>query len=308
MSQKKSNINVEFYSGAIISIPCGRHKVDARFFNIVEDAKYHREKPVILRLHGTLGNLLDETEFFLPEDLARKNYSSLTMNTLLSNLGLFFGFGIFDDVMRQIDTACEYLKQEGFKKIVIAGHGVGSCMATRYAALSGYSDRGKDIVGVISIATPYSLPQTVLRRWKKFGSEPSYEEMNERANHAFLPPLGTKPAPDEIVVVKRARGHSRQPKDSEVYTLKTWWVLAGPYAEGTKVYKNVSKIKVPILFIHGLRDSIIEASEFERLGEAAREEGNTDVTQVAIDADHDFNGKHDELSGAIINWLEQRFK
>ena len=36
------------------------------------------------------------------------------------NLGLFLGFAIYNDTMPQIDKACEFLRELGFKKIVIA--------------------------------------------------------------------------------------------------------------------------------------------------------------------------------------------
>ena len=60
------------------------------------------------------------------------------MNTALANLGVFFGFGLFPDSLTQIAAACEFLRRRGHRHIVVAGHGVGGCMAIRYtAALSG---------------------------------------------------------------------------------------------------------------------------------------------------------------------------
>ena len=110
-------MDVELSSGSIISIPFNQHKIDALYYHLVTHEEHVHNKPVILRLHGLLGNLLDETEHLLPHILAQHDYSSLTMNTLLANLGLFFGFGIFEDTMPQIDLACQFLKEEGFKKI-----------------------------------------------------------------------------------------------------------------------------------------------------------------------------------------------
>ncbi len=68
---------------------------------------------------------MDESQHYLAEALAKQGYSSLTMNTLLANLGIFFGFGIYDSVMPQIDAVCDFLLSVGFKKIVITGHGLG---------------------------------------------------------------------------------------------------------------------------------------------------------------------------------------
>ena len=102
-------MDVERCSGTTISIPFDHHQFDALFCHIFTHKAHLKEKPVILRLHGTPGNLLDETAHELPSVLADEGYSSLTMNTLIANLGLFFGFGLFDHTLPQIDKACEFL-------------------------------------------------------------------------------------------------------------------------------------------------------------------------------------------------------
>jgi len=301
-------MDVEHCSGTIISIPFNHHKTDALFYHIVTHAQHLENKPVILRLHGILGNLLDETEHCLPHFLANEGYSSITMNTLLANLGLFFGFGVFDDAMAQIDAVCSFLREVGFKKIVVAGHGLGGCMAIRYGALTNDPKKHPDIVGVIAMATPHSMSETIRRRWERFGSEPSYEEMYSRTQRVFRPESEGEPPRDEIVVIKKAHGHTFLPEHTEIYTLKTWWALAGPEAEGAKAFKHIGHIKVPILLVHGLTDDIIEYREFEDLSQLARDGGNNDVTPCHLDADHTFEGKHDELGQIIINWLNDRFE
>ena len=145
------------------------------------------------------------------------------------------------------------------------------------------------------------------RRWKKFGSEPSYDEIYARAKRVSNPPPGEEPAPDEPFVVNKAHGETYLPEHSEVYTLKTWWSLAGPEAEGTKAYKHIGQVKVPILLIHALHDDIIERREFEDLGKTAIEAGNNDVRQLFVDAGHRFEGKHDELGQIIVKWFNDRF-
>ena len=300
-------MHVERCSGTVVTIPCNKHKIDALFYYIVPHKEHLENKPVILRLHGILGNLLDETEHCLPHALAHEGYSSLTMNTLLANLGLFFGFGIFDDVMPQIDAVCDFLRDVGFKKIVIAGHGLGGCMAIRYGAMRSDPSKYPDIVGVIALATPYSISDTIRRRWERFGSEPSYDEIYRRAKRIFRPEPGVEPAGDETVVIQKAHGKTSLPKYAEVYTLKTWWALAGPEAEGAKAYNHIGRIKVPILLGCSLRDEFIDHSECEELGRIARDAGNDDVTRFCLDAGHSFEGKHDELARTMVKWLDDRF-
>jgi pimeloyl-ACP methyl ester carboxylesterase len=300
-------MQVERCSGTIISIPFDNHKIDALLYGMPTQNKHIAERPVILRLHGILGNLLDETEHKLPSVLAAHGFSSLTMNTLLANLGLFFGFGIFDDTMPQIGKACEFLGKAGFKKIVIAGHGLGGCMAIRYAALGHDLPEFSAVKGIVAIATPYSMPDTIRRRWRRFNSEPTYNEIYEKAKRVFKPSAGEEPARDEPFVVKRAHGDTYLPEHSEVYTLKTWWSLAGPEAEGTKVYKHMGRVEVPILLVHALHDDILDRSEFEDLGKVAMDAGNSDVTQFFVEAGHTFEGRHHELGQITLRWLNDRF-
>ena len=190
-------------SGTIIPIPFDQHEIDAFFYGRTTDNTQLEERPAILRLHGILGNLLDDTEHEIPSILASEGFSSLTMNTLLANLGLFFGFGVFDDIMPQIDKARDFLRNQGFKKIVVAGHGLGGCMAIRYAALQSDPGKSSAIDGVIAIATPYSLPETIRLRWKKHGSQPSYDEIYRRAKDNFAPVFGEEVPRDESFVSSR---------------------------------------------------------------------------------------------------------
>lgn len=303
------NLNdIEGYSGTIISIPFNSHKIDALHYHIDTHLNHLKHKPVIVRLHGILGNLLDETEHYLPSILADNDFSSVTINTLLANLGLFFGFGIFDDTIPQIDAVCEYLRNTGCKKIIIAGHGLGGCMALRYCALRNDIERFPDLSGAIAIATPFSMPDTIRRRWERFGSEPSYDEVYENARRIIYPDDKVGGVHDETILVKKAHGPTNLPEHTEIYTLKTWWALAGPKAEGAEAYKQIGRIKdIPVLLIHASNDEMIQGRESEDLCEIAKSNGNKDVTHVNIDANHSFDGKHDELAHAIIKWLNDRF-
>lgn len=296
------------FSGTLISIPFNDHKIDALYYHIDRDTKHILNKPVILRLHGLLGNLLDDTEHDLPQILAQHGYSSITMNTLLANLGLFFGFGIFDDAMPQIDAACDFLRKIGFKKIVIAGHGLGGCMAIRYAALRKDPTFHADIQGVIAISTAYSLPDTIRRRWEQFGSQPTYQAVYEKAKRIVRPDPGQDSLDDETIVIKQAHGPSSKPEHTEIYTLKTWWTLAGPEAEGPKPYLHVSQIAAPLLLVHGTGDEIIDAQECDALKKIASDSGNQDVSLLSLDAGHNMEGKHEELGLGIVKWMQARFE
>jgi pimeloyl-ACP methyl ester carboxylesterase len=294
-------MKIDRCTGSIVSIPFGKHKIDALFHQAAPE-KLVDEELVILRIHGLMGNLLDESEFFLPEALAHRGYASITMNTLLANLGLFFGFGVFDDAMDQISSVCEYLKEQGFRKIVIAGHGLGGCMAIRFGSMISEQDR-LGIKGIIAIATPYSFPESIRRKWDRNESEPSYLQIEQKAREFLQSRSPEDLTTDEIFAVQRAHGKSRLPQDSELFTYKTWSSLAGPNAEGAKTHKHIGAIKVPLLIIHALEDQLIEKSEADSLVQIATDAGNPKVTKMLLNADHTFDEKHAELADVIERWL-----
>ncbi len=181
-------------------------------------------------------------------------------------------------------------------------------MAIRYAALRNDPKKYPDITGLIAIAAPYSLPDTIRKKWQKFKSKPSYKDIYEKARPIFKPQPGEKPPDDEIIMIERAHGKTRLPEDTELYTLKTWWALAGPEAEGTKNYKNIANVKIPALLVYGLHDDIIERSEFDGLSKIARNSGNKNISKFELEADHKIQGKHAELAKGIVNWLNKEFK
>jgi pimeloyl-ACP methyl ester carboxylesterase len=153
-------VDVEHCADEVVSVPFGQHKIDALFRAAVSPTP-SQNSLVVLRLHGILGNLLDETEHFLPMALAERGYASISVNAALANLGLFYGFGVIDDVIPQIAAVCNYLQATGFTMIVLAGHGLGAAMAVRYAAAINDASVGSPIHGVVAIAAPYSFPQTI---------------------------------------------------------------------------------------------------------------------------------------------------
>lgn len=296
-------MEVERWAARLVAIPWRKHTIDAVLYHPTARGEAGVERPVMLRLHGLLGNLLDETEHFLPRQLADAGYASLALNTLLANLGVFFGFGIFADCMEQVAGACDFLKRHGWRKMVIAGHGIGGCMAIHYAASYHDARRDPELAGVVVAATPYSMPDAVRRRWRRFDSRPSYDEVRRRAERLFHSTSGSEAAGDEVVVVQRAHGDTLLPEHTEIYTLKTWWSLAGPAAEGAKTHHHIGRIRAPLLLVQGTRDTIVEPSEAEDLAAVARNAGNPSVNQVFLDADHTFAGQHDALGRCIVGWL-----
>jgi len=291
----------------LISIPFGNSKIDALLYHSTVVSDKSEKEPIVIHLHGFLGNFLDGSQRFLPPILEKSGYSSLAINTRMANFSLFFGYGILEDTVPQIDTAIVFLKGLGYKKIILSGYSLGGSVVLRYAALRNNPSIYPALKGVIALATPYSMPESIRRRWDRWKSEPSYEEVYKRAKEILRPdPYNT--SEDHTFLIYRARGNTYRPEHTEIYTYKTWWFLAGPDAEGAKTYKQIDQIKIPILLIQGWHDDIIDSIETFDLAQIALNAGNKDVSAFYVNTGHTLEGKEDEVGDIVIKWLDRRFQ
>ncbi len=291
----------------LISIPFGKSKIDALFYHTTAQSDQSEKEPIVIHVHGFLGNFLDGSQRFLPPILAKAGYSSLAINTRMANFSLFFGFGILEDTVPQIDTAIVFLKELGYKKIILSGYSLGGCIVLRYAALRNDPSSYPSLKGVIALATPRSMPDSIRRRWDRWKSEPSYEEVYKRAKE-FLKPAPYNASEDRTILIYKARGDTYRPEHTEIYTYKTWWFLAGPEADGATAYKQIEKIKIPILLTQGWHDDVIDPIETFELAQISLDAGNKDVSAFYLNTGHALEMKEDELGDIIIKWLDRRFQ
>ena len=61
------------------------------------------------------------------------------------------------------------------------------------------------------------------------------------------------------------------------------------------MYRHIGQIRLPLLLVHGAQDDLVAQSEFAALSRLASQSGNPDVMAIELDANHTFDGKHEEL-------------
>jgi len=290
----------------LIAIPFNDSKIDALYYKVNRSENDSISKTAIIHVHGFLGNFLDGSQRFLPPILAKSGYTSLSINTRLANFGLFFGYGILDDTIPQIDRAKEFLLEEGYENIVVSGYSLGGAVALRYASQTYSVKKYSKLKGIIVLATPYSMPDSIRKRWVKWGSEPSYDDIYKEAKQ-ILDVNSDESDQDRTIIIYKARGNTYLPEHTELYTYKTWWNLASPEAESAKGYKQIEKIKIPILLVQGWHDEVVSHEETYHLAQVARDSGNNNVSVFFIDGGHAFLGKEKELGDIVVGWLNSRF-
>ena len=261
------------------------------------------ENPIIINVHGVLGNFLARgTPQILPPALLAKGVSTLSINTRLGFLGQIMGDGIFDKSDQDIEESIKVLVDMGFKNIYILGYSLGANLAVYYATKS----QDKNIKGLILEGCSYSLPDSQKRRLEKNKSIPQYDDIYKRAKQ-ILGPDPRSEVNDQIFIIYRAWGNSFNPEDIEMFTYRTWWFMRSPEAVFAKTCDLIEQVKVPILFIHGKIDNVVDIWEPKDLMGILKKTGNTDVELIYIpEARHDCMENPEATIAAITGWISKK--
>ncbi|MFN8108801.1 MAG: alpha/beta fold hydrolase [Thermoleophilia bacterium] len=234
--------------------------------------------------------------------LAQVGIPVLSANTRMANYGAFFGSGLLDRVPTDIHAAVAALRRRGYRRIVLVGYSMGSTMVTHYQA----RHAPPEVVGVCTIAHPLSLPNSLRRRWERFGATPDYNEMSRIVQRGMA---GTDdPDRDRIVIVERGAGASHRPEHAEIWTYRTWWHSRGPEALAAESRRWVGILRVPLAIIQASDDMLIPVDEGPELVRLATEGGCPDVHLEYIEgADHVFTDRQAQAVEAAQRWITGRF-
>jgi pimeloyl-ACP methyl ester carboxylesterase len=291
----------------LVTLTAADGEVHDALFEIDERAARARRRAggratALVHVHGIMGNFLVGTLRFFPAPVARAGFPVLVLETRMGNVGQLFGQAIFEEAVQDVRAAVLWLREQGFDAIVLSGYSSGATLATRVAALHGEPD----LAGLVCLANPWGLPQSMRRRADRYGAAPGYEELSELVGAA----IGDDPdAPedDRLFVVEGSRGPSRRPSDSEVYTYRTWWHSRGPAATAAMAHRQIGSVSAPVLLVQGDADEIVEHAEAEALAEVARGAGNPDVTVATLPGvGHGFAGGEIATLEAVTSWLRER--
>jgi dienelactone hydrolase len=243
-----------------------------------------RRRLAVLVVHGSVGNYLAGAPRWASFGLARAGFTVLSINTRMANFGAFFGGGLLHLTPLDLDPAMALLRRRGFERIALFGYSMGATIVTHYQAL--HAD--PSVVGLVTLAHPLSLPESLRRRWARFGARPSYEELEVRAREI----VGGDGDADDIVVVQRARGPTDAPRDAEIWTYRTWWSCRGPEAPHAVSAERIREVRVPVAMVQAGVDELIRPWEGDELARLALESGcpSADV-EVVPGADHVFSGR-----------------
>jgi dienelactone hydrolase len=258
-----------------------------------------RRRLAAMVVHGSVGNYLSGLPRWLGFGLARAGFPVLSINTRMANYGTFFGTGLLHRTPLDIDAGLDALRRRGYDRIVMVGYSMGATMVTHHQALRATPE----VAGLCTLAHPASLPESLRRRWRRYGADPSYEAVEERARERIG---DDRDDADAIFVVRRAAGPSDEPRHSEIWTYRTWWHSRGPEADHAVSRRRIGHVRVPLHFVQAGADAWIRPEEGDELAGVAREAGCADATAVTIPgADHVFSDHREAVIGACVHWLDR---
>jgi len=280
------------------------HEHDALF--VIDERAARRRmrmtgrRTACMHVHGIMGNFLVGTLRFLPAPLAREGFPVLIVETRMGNIGQLVGPGIFDLARQDLTAGAEWLRAGGWDHLISMGYSSGASLSTRWAA----TEHVPWLRGLALLGAPWGLPEAMETRAAHWGARPTYDEIYARAEQVVDDPAGADA--DRLFVVEHSRGPSAQPKDSEVYTYRTWWHSRGPTATAAKTHLQIAQVRAPVLLIQGTTDQVVDPSEVDRLAAVARDGGNRAVDIEMIEgADHFFAGREFSTIQALVRWLRE---
>jgi len=255
-----------------------------------------RAGTLVIIVHGSLGNYMGGVPRRMAFELAHHGYSALSINTRMANFGVVYGGGLFDETPRDLAGAMDLAREMGFERVVLMGYSLGASIVTHYQALR----HPPEVVGLCTLAHPWSLPESMRARWTRLRAQPSYTEVARMALRAGVDRDGA----DDVVIVHRGAGPTDSPYDAEAWSLRCWWQCRGPESRNPVSVDRIRDVGVPVALIQAGDDPVLPGDDGENLAEAAGAAGIPVHLEHVPGADHTFWGVVPEVAERAVAWLD----
>lgn len=260
-----------------------------------------RRRLAVIVVHGSVGNYISGVPRRVSHGLALAGFTVFSVNTRMANFGAFFGGGLLHRTPLDLDAWVGLARRMGHPRIVLLGYSLGATMVTHYQA----QRRPEQVVGLCTLAHPRSLPESLRRRWERFGADPDYATVTRRARAILGESIDDDGGADEIFIVERASGPTLAPTHSEIWTYRTWWHSRGPEARSAVSADWIGQVGVPLALIQAGDDMIVPPGDGEELAAIARTAGLPDVRLESVPfANHVFSGREHLAVDRCAAWLE----
>lgn len=258
---------------------------------------------IVIHVHGLNGNFY-ENRFLdiLAKSYTDKNYAFLPFNNrgrdfitelLKGNDFTIIGGSLerFKDCILDIDGVVNWVKEKGYKEIILEGHSYGCNKVLYY-----YNHRKDDSIKKIVLLAPCDIPS----EGKKFLSEEEYNKAKEESTR-----LVQENKENELI---------------DFSVMANGKIAAGTYfndflpngendfiryIDGTNGKSEVlNSIDIPTLVIFGDVDECVLTQPIDVVKEYLKNNLSNCNIQIIDGADHSYTGRYEELGKVIKNNME----
>lgn len=258
---------------------------------------------IVIHVHGLNGNFY-ENRFLdiLAKSYTDKNYAFLTFNNrgrdfitelLKGNDFTIIGGSLerFKDCILDIDGVVNWVKEKGYKEIILEGHSYGCNKVLYY-----YNHRKDDSIKKIVLLAPCDIPS----EGKKFLSEEEYKNAKEESTR-----LVQENKENELI---------------DFSVMANGKIAAGTYfndflpngendfiryVDGINGKSEVlNSIDIPTLVIFGDVDECVLTQPIDVVKEYLKNNLSNCNIQIIDGADHSYTGRYEELGKVIKNNME----
>lgn len=258
---------------------------------------------IVIHVHGLNGNFY-ENRFLdiLAKSYTDKNYAFLTFNNrgrdfitelLKGNDYTIIGGSLerFKDCILDIDGVVNWVKEKGYKEIILEGHSYGCNKVLYY-----YNHRKDDSIKKIVLLAPCDIPS----EGKKFLSEEEYSKAKEESTR-----LVQENKENELIdfsVMANGKIAAGTYYNDFLPNGENDFIR---YVDGINGKSQVlNNIDVPTLVIFGDADECVLTQPIDVVKEYLKNNLSNCNIQIIDGTDHAYTGRYEELGKVIKNNME----
>ena len=237
----------------------------------------------VLMVHGYGGNFYSGIMGFLPEALTSHGFTTLALNMRDHDRGP--KKNLFEENRYDIAAGVNELAHRGYEAFFLYGHSMGTNRVLYYFA----ETKDPRLSGAILTGPPGNLFQWNVR---VFGREKAAGVLH-RAQLLVANGKG-----DEWMLIDLG------PLGKTLYTANHVVSLRGPETRSDP-FRNIARISVPVLIVHGLADRLAEPAVADQLRRSAGSENKVKAIKIS-GANHRFRDHEKTLANSILQWLRDQ--
>ena len=237
----------------------------------------------VVLIHGYSGNFYSSIMGFLPQALTDHGFCTLAIN--MRDHDRVPKKNLFEDNRHDIAAAVNEMERRGYNPIFLYGHSMGTNRVLYYQVAT----EDPRIAGMILTGPPGNLYEWNVRI---FGQDAA-AQLLRRAQELKAGGKG-----DEWMLIDLG------PLGKSLYTANHLVSLRGPQTFSDP-FKNMARVSIPVLIVHGLADRLAEPVVADRLSSHAGAGIKVKIVKIA-GAGHGFRGHQQELADTTYNWLHKQ--